>query len=985
MSTTASRTTRWRAHAAVAVSFGLMFAGTAWSGVPEKREADLRATAGDEVEVIRSLTPPGAAAPQGALGATGVFIEEAEPNDTSATAQALDTLPIRVRARLDRAPFVAGNVDVDVFSFTAGAGDRVYAATMTAFSAGSTDSVLEILDVDGTTVLEVDDQDGTLSTSASNIAGTLLPAAGTYYVRVRQFGVTSLTGTIRPYDLYVQVQSGAPTAEVEPNNNGQTPNPIPASGWVRGVIDPVGDNDTFSVTANAGDTIYVIQDLDPERDAPEWNGRVGIGVFNNFLLVTGDAGTFDVNPSEALFMTVKTSGTFVIYVDAQVAGVGGPAATYQLSVGVIPGHQRTCTTYTGGTGAIADLGTTNFTVAVADPRKVDYLRVSVTASHAAPGDLDVSLISPDGNEVGLFDDPLAAVGAAAPQFNVVLEDDGAAPISTFGVHSGMHYSPELGARLEYFKGMEAQGTWTLRVRDDLTGNAGTLDALSLTVCEADPRPACMVPGPNETTIYSSDFETGDGGFTHSGTGDEWERGTPAFPPVTTAHSGANAWETDLDNTYENSTNADLISPPIDLTGVNGRITLSWWHKFHVESASFDRYWVEVRQVGAPATARRLFDWTGASMNRTMGSPSVTVQQSVGWGQVQADVTDFAGDMIEIVYHLGTDPSVQYTGIAVDDVLVTSCDRLAGAAAEALAVDAGGNNVFEPNETVAMAPTWRNTHSVAFGLTGTLSNHVGPTGGTYGIPDTDASYGTINANASASCSATGDCYSVSNTMTSRPATHWDSTADEDVTGGPEPITKTWTLHIGESFTDVPAANLFYRFIETLLHRGVTGGCTSSTYCPTSSTSREQMAVFVLVSKDQAAPPPAACVAGSEMFADVPAGSPFCRWIEELARRGVVSGCGGGNYCPLATATREAMAVFVLRTLDGTLNPPACVAGSEMFADVPATSVFCRWIEELARRAVVTGCGGGNYCPTADVSREQMSVFLSVTFGLALYGI
>jgi hypothetical protein len=123
----------------------------------------------------------------------------------------------------------------------------------------------------------------------------------------------------------------------------------------------------------------------------------------------------------------------------------------------------------------------------------------------------------------------------------------------------------------------------------------------------------------------------------------------------------------------------------------------------------------------------------------------------------------------------------------------------------------------------------------------------------------------------------------------------------------------------------------------------------------------------------------------MFADVPASNPFCRWAEELARRGVVTGCGGGNYCPANPVTREQMAIFVLRTLDGALNPPACVAGSEMFADVPSTSVFCRWIEELARRGVVTGCGGGNYCPLASVTREQMGVFLTQTFGLVLYGV
>jgi hypothetical protein len=78
----------------------------------------------------------------------------------------------------------------------------------------------------------------------------------------------------------------------------------------------------------------------------------------------------------------------------------------------------------------------------------------------------------------------------------------------------------------------------------------------------------------------------------------------------------------------------------------------------------------------------------------------------------------------------------------------------------------------------------------------------------------------------------------------------------------------------------------------------------------------------------------------------------------------------------------MAVFVLRTLDPALDPPVCT--TPMFADVPASSPFCRWIEELARRGVVTGCGGGNFCPSAPVTREQMAVFLGATFGLALYG-
>ncbi len=142
----------------------------------------------------------------------------------------------------------------------------------------------------------------------------------------------------------------------------------------------------------------------------------------------------------------------------------------------------------------------------------------------------------------------------------------------------------------------------------------------------------------------------------------------------------------------------------------------------------------------------------------------------------------------------------------------------------------------------------------------------------------------------------------------------------------------------------------------------------------------MAVFVLVAKEGTGYVPPACT--TPMFADVPASSPFCRWIEELARRAVVTGCGGGNYCPSNAVTRDQMAVFVLRTLDPVLVPPACTA--PIYNDVPASSPFCPWIEELTRRGVVTGCGGGNYCPTAAVTREQMGVFISQTFGLTLYG-
>lgn len=617
---------------------------------------------------------PAAVSPN-ALGTA--FTTEAEPNDTPATAQFLPTTPVRVRADLFRTPFSAG-VDVDVYSFTAAAGDRVYAATMTGFSAGSTDTVIDVLASDGTTVLETDDEDGTVSGSASNVAGTVLATAGTYYLRVRQFTTTSLSGTVRPYDLYVRVLSGTPTPETEPNDNG-TPQALAANSWMSGVIGPTaGDTDTYVLQANAGDTIVAILDVDPERDAPEWNARLGIGNFNNFILIANGSavgGTFDdANPSEALFMTVLTTGTYQVFVDEAAAG-GAANFTYHLSVSVIPATPRTCTTYAGGTtGPIADLATTNFTLNIPDNRIIGSLQLSLNATHPATADLDVSLISPDGNEVVLFDDPPTTAGATAPQINTTLDDEAGIPISNFGIHSGPKYQPESYARMAYFKGMQAQGTWTLRVRDDATNNTGTINSWTLTVCDDAATPSC--PSPLQS-IYSSDFEATDGGFTHSGTQDEWERGLPSSAPITTCHSGTNCWKTDLDSTYNASSNQDLLSPNINLTSVTGSVSLSWWQKYQIDSASFDSAYVEVREVGNPSNARRVWEWKGATMTRSVGNPATTVQMSAGWGLMKADISGFAGKTVEVRYHLDSDTTTQLSGFAVDDVSVQACPTVQG--------------------------------------------------------------------------------------------------------------------------------------------------------------------------------------------------------------------------------------------------------------------------------------------------------------------
>ena len=50
---------------------------------------------------------------------------------------------------------------------------------------------------------------------------------------------------------------------------------------------------------------------------------------------------------------------------------------------------------------------------------------------------------------------------------------------------------------------------------------------------------------------------------------------------------------------------------------------------------------------------------------------------------------------------------------------------------------------------------------------------------------------------------------------------------------------------------------------------------------------------------------------------------------------------------------------------------------LFADVPCPSDFAAWIERLADEGIVAGCGGGNFCPDSAVRRDQMAPMLLKT--------
>ena len=185
----------------------------------------------------------------------------------------------------------------------------------------------------------------------------------------------------------------------------------------------------------------------------------------------------------------------------------------------------------------------------------------------------------------------------------------------------------------------------------------------------------------------------------------------------------------------------------------------------------------------------------------------------------------------------------------------------------------------------------------------------------------------------------------------------------------------------TFGDVLTDHWAWSYIETLFNAGVTSGCSTlpTMYCPATTVTRDQMAVFLLRGKHSSSytPPPAAGI-----FQDVPTNYWAADWIEQLAMEGITSGCNVSprQYCPATEVTRDQMAVFLLRAKHGSGYVPPPATG--VFQDVPTNYWAADWIEQLAMEGITSGCSESPklYCPSTTVTRDQMAVFLVRNFSL-----
>ncbi|HQW87075.1 MAG TPA: hypothetical protein PLH93_07815 [Flavobacteriales bacterium] len=170
--------------------------------------------------------------------------------------------------------------------------------------------------------------------------------------------------------------------------------------------------------------------------------------------------------------------------------------------------------------------------------------------------------------------------------------------------------------------------------------------------------------PDSTAIlFSSDFESGDGGLVPSGYPD-WEHGiigtqlldsscTSTFNNTIGAHSGQLGWGTVLRDCYANSGDTSVLGLTVDLsdpayTGAE----LRFWH------------WWEVFTN---------FDFTFIRVNGQQVYLNNSQQFSQVWLQQTIDLSPFLGlSTVDITFHLFATTVVNKAGWYLDDMEVTAC-------------------------------------------------------------------------------------------------------------------------------------------------------------------------------------------------------------------------------------------------------------------------------------------------------------------------
>ena len=323
---------------------------------------------------------------------------------------------------------------------------------------------------------------------------------------------------------------------------------------------------------------------------------------------------------------------------------------------------------------------------------------SVQYEGVAIDDIVITAVPPPTLDTGVIsiDSPAGTVAAAtypvtvtvqnfgtAPQANIPLDlvVDGGAPISetyvpTIAPGTSATYTFTAMADLSTGGAHTIQSYTTLPGDGDPLNDGTTITVQSLSVVSAYP--------------YVQDFEMGPGAWFSGGALDSWAFGTPAKPVINSAASGVNCWVTGgLAGQYPNNEQSFLTGPIFDFTTLTTPVISFniWWEsEFSWDGAvlqsSIDggMSWQNVGMFGDPGNWYTDNTIVGLDWSQTVGAAegwtgrTTSSNGSSTWVNALHVLNGLGGQSSVLLrFAFGTDGSVQWEGVAFDDIVVNEAN------------------------------------------------------------------------------------------------------------------------------------------------------------------------------------------------------------------------------------------------------------------------------------------------------------------------
>lgn len=189
-----------------------------------------------------------------------------------------------------------------------------------------------------------------------------------------------------------------------------------------------------------------------------------------------------------------------------------------------------------------------------------------------------------------------------------------------------------------------------------------------------------------------------------------------------------------------------------------------------------------------------------------------------------------------------------------------------------------------------------------------------------------------------------------------------------------------------FSDVTPGEEHFAAAHVMRDRGITIGCTATTYCDNDPLTRWQMATFIIRSIYTAlnGDPESFTYDPAQRFSDVPPSHPAFKHVQKMAQLGITTGCTATQFCPDSLTTNSQMAVFTVRAWahirTNCTSAPDCdtkfvAPPTPYFQDVPFGHPHFNWVQMVRKLNVITaGCTSQLFCPDNSILRGRTAVYV-----------